>query len=588
MFQPIRHTIAPGSVKLQVSLQDQNGSVVVSRTFGLPLTMGNRNMVPISSASNSFINPNTGQLEKFYIVTCVTRSITSPQINRYDTWYLIIDQNLGNYYLGTYRATSSYLSPATPTSTFTRDVCAVETKNGIAFALTGMYLSGGENPDPIGITTTPRTMFIVEIDENGNIASDREYQATDAATNLQVDNFFVNRIIELPNSLAPNDGYMIGGTMRGSIVNFVNAYFGLRVDNSLATLSFASKELSNSQSILSIGDFIFDNNTQEVRIIGTITNAESVNHAYFADKMINVSLPIINLYSDLWNGSPDVFGMFNLPASDLEGYPKVGSLNPEYDARNTVTGSLREGGTFNGTLFTPVLFNVRYDDVSLDNWTTNQAPDIFTYYRIFGSNPGTNYYNALNYNHPWFPDHCSYLFDYTNQQYLLGGLTHDPNAIFPDDYPVLNLTDNQYFNECMFEPKAFTPMLVQLNNVTSTLNINDLPPISSFADDQQLVLYTWFNDNVDIDCIQQQNFKNIRNSNLIKLFSKEKSGLYEFETITGIFTQLDIFDIQGKKIGCQHERNSKISIDLTSFPKGLYLVRLQFESGEIQTFKLTN
>ncbi|HAD34158.1 MAG TPA: hypothetical protein DCF44_06630 [Chitinophagaceae bacterium] len=88
--------------------------------------------------------------------------------------------------------------------------------------------------------------------------------------------------------------------------------------------------------------------------------------------------------------------------------------------------------------------------------------------------------------------------------------------------------------------------------------------------------------------MQQQNFKNIRNSNLIKLFSKEKSGLYEFERITGIFTQLDIFDIQGKKIGCQHERNSKISIDLTSFPKGLYLVRLQFESGEIQTFKLTN
>ncbi|QLH46433.1 MAG: hypothetical protein HWD58_12855 [Bacteroidota bacterium] len=37
MFQPIRHNNAPGSVKLQVSLQDQNGVVVISRTFGLPL-----------------------------------------------------------------------------------------------------------------------------------------------------------------------------------------------------------------------------------------------------------------------------------------------------------------------------------------------------------------------------------------------------------------------------------------------------------------------------------------------------------------------------------------------------------------------
>ncbi|QLH46432.1 MAG: hypothetical protein HWD58_12850 [Bacteroidota bacterium] len=163
-------------------------------------------------------------------------------------------------------------------------------------------------------------MFIAEIDENGSIVNDREYQVTDAATSLEVDNFFVNRIIELPSSLSPNDGYLIGGTMRGSIANYANAYYCLRVDNSLSTISFTSKELSNSPSILSIGDFLYDNNADEVKIIGTRTNAESADHGYFVDKMTNVSLPMINLYSDLWNGLPDVFGMFDLPASDLEGF----------------------------------------------------------------------------------------------------------------------------------------------------------------------------------------------------------------------------------------------------------------------------
>ncbi|QLH46431.1 MAG: hypothetical protein HWD58_12845 [Bacteroidota bacterium] len=176
----------------------------------------------------------------------------------------------------------------------------------------------------------------------------------------------------------------------------------------------------------------------------------------------------------------------------------------------------------------------------------------------FGSNPGTTYHAALGYSKPWFPDHCSYLFDYTNQQYLLGGLTHDPNALYPDDYPVLNLTSNVYFNECMFEPKAFTPVLAQLNNVTTTLNISDLPPISSNSDNQQLILYTWFNDNVEIDCIQQQNFRNSANSNTIKLYNKNESGLYEIETTSGIFTQIDVLDIHGKTIGFQKTEIQKL------------------------------
>ncbi|MFZ4752739.1 MAG: T9SS type A sorting domain-containing protein [Chitinophagaceae bacterium] len=586
MFQPIRHTNAPGSVKLQLSLLDQDGVVVVSRTIGLPLALGNRDMVPISSASNSYINPNTGQTERFYIVTGVTRSITAQQLTRYDTWYLILDQNVANFYLGTYRTISSVLSGATPTSTFTTDVCAVETKNGIAFALTGMYLAGGNNPDPVGSSATPRTMFIAEINENGVVVNDQEYQTWDFSNSLQVDNLFVNRIIELPSNLAPNDGYVIGGSMRGNTLAPL-AFFYLRVDNGLTNLSFSIKEDINSLSYLAIGDLLYDANNDEVRIIGTSTNLDANSHAYFADKMVNVSSPGINLYSDSWNGVPDIMGIFSLPPSDLEGYPKIGSLNPEYDTRNTVTGSLREGGTFNGTLFTPVLFDVRYDDVSLDNWTTNQAPDIFTYYRIFGSNPGTNYYNALNYNQPWFPDHCSHLYDYTTQQYLLGGLTHDPNLIFPDDYPVLNLTDNQYFNECMFEPKAFTPMLTQLTPI-GNISIFDFDPAFSATNFHQWIYYTWFNDNVEVDCITQQNFKSNLVSVSTELYTLGTSGLYEIGNKETIISKIEILNIHGQTLLCSSPKDAKVKIDISSYPKGLYFLKASMADGKHEIYKLYN
>lgn len=586
MFQPIRHTNAHGSVKLQLSLLDQNGDVVVSRTIGLPLALGNRDMVPIASASNSYLNPNTGQIERFYVVTGVTRSITSQQLTRYDTWYLVLDQNVANFYLGTYRTISSVLSGATPTSTFTTYVCAVETKTGIAFALTGMYLSGGNNPDPVGGSATPRTMFIAEIDENGIVVNDQEYQTWDIANTAQINNLFVNRIIELPSTMTPNDGYLIGGSMRGNTLA-PSAFFYLRVDNGLTNLSFSIKEESNSSGYMTLGDLLYEPNYDEVRIIGTLTNVESNSHAYFADKMINISNPGINLYSDSWNGVPNTIGIFNLPPSDLDEYPKVGSLNTEFDEKCTITGSLREGSTFNGTLLTPILFNVRYDNTSLDYWTTNQAPDIFTYYRIFGSNPGTTYHNALNYNQPWFPDHFSYLYDYNNQQYLLGGLTHDPNSTFPDDYPVINLTSNVYFNECLFEPKAFTPMLLPLTPI-GNFSIFDFDPTFSSTDFQQWIYYTWFNDNVEVDCITQQNFKSEIDSESIKLYTLETPGLYELKSTKSKISRIEIMNIHGLTLFSITPSSDKSKIDISNYPKGLYILKTSRTFGKQEIFKINN
>ena len=576
IFQPLEDN---SDNRLQVTLTDNSGAVVNTRTYELP---GNEDMIPNAAAYNSD--------SKLYIVSGVCRSFSNFNIK--SSWYMLLDQDL-NFIACKQFAIQSAFPFSTPPpsagdqSTFVTDVCPVLFENGVDFAFTGVVLNNSSDPD-IGVANpADRMVFIAKLDASTVQISDwREYYISINAMNA-TRYTYPSRITEIGSANNSYPGYVIGGTTMLTIGGSGAPAFYMRTDNALTTVELRHIEDNSpglNYGVFAVGDLFYDNNVQEVYIAGTITFDNTTNEGlYFFDKLDNVTAGInTDSYISTWGNA---VGAFRLPLQDLNGYPKVGRIsNAGTQNYSVITAVIYENfpGPWATTLKIPHVMRVDYADAALASWTgAGQNSQIDLYPRQIYGNIPLAYYNAHNYSSPWYPNHTSQQHYETSDMYALAGLSDDP-ASNPGDYLCMNMTHLISDNTCnQFQQNATKELISVLPNPIFPSVVQNL--IDEVV--VNLAFPNWATPTSN-DCISQLSFRENKVTSINPGYWFHEGKLFRqisFEEETG-FT---VFSADGRKIQAGLWPMGSSSIEFNDLPVGLHFVQVH-HLGKSHVIKVIN
>lgn len=450
VFQPIDNA---GITDLQVNIMDDNGSLQSSRIYQIDNSNSflSQDFIPVAAAYN--------ELTEEY---CIAGVVQTGSLCDYSTWVGVFDENLSLIDFRLMDVQTSTFASANLNSCFVTDICPVYTHpNGVDFALTGVLIDGGDNPAPAkslfgSPTIIDKRLFLVEFETNSLLfQTATELELIDQSQAIADKASFPSRIIEIPD-INNTGGYLIAGSTSYQLPNtpYDLSLFYLRVNfnGTIDDIQQRQQNILTSSHLLNffIGDLKYDFSTDEVRVAGSIRDLEGTENGFFADKLTGVTAnTIIVLYSDTWNGTPQL-GIFEIPASPLLGWVKVGRMSNQIDERNVITATLLENGSSatNQTMKLPMMFSILYDDFNLNNWLTAQIPNIYWYKRWATSSGPVQYYTGLDYTSQWYPNHYSFPLDESNavQSFVHGTYCSNTGG----DHLVITQTDNYNQNSCSF------------------------------------------------------------------------------------------------------------------------------------------
>ncbi|HAD33081.1 MAG TPA: hypothetical protein DCF44_01005 [Chitinophagaceae bacterium] len=331
VFQPIDNA---GITDLQVNIMDDNGSLQSSRIYQIDNSNSflSQDFIPVAAAYN--------ELTEEY---CIAGVVQTGSLCDYSNWVGVFDENLSLIDFRLMDVQTSTFASANLNSCFVTDICPIYTHpNGVDFALTGVLIDGGDNPAPSkslfgSPTIIDKRLFLVEFETNSLLfQTATELELLDPMLSPIEKESFPSRIIEIPN-LNNTGGYLIAGNTSYQTANtpYDLSLFYLRVDfnGTVADLQQRQQNILTSSHLFNffIGDLKYDFSTDEVRVAGSIRDLEGTENVFFADKLTGVTANTnIVLYSDTWNGTPQL-GIFEIPASPLLGWVKVGRISRQID-----------------------------------------------------------------------------------------------------------------------------------------------------------------------------------------------------------------------------------------------------------------
>jgi hypothetical protein len=569
VFQPVQWG---GVNEMQMHLIREDGVKFFSRRLEISASNGftSTDFIPIAASYN--------EVEDLYCVTGVVQSGTA--WNDYTTWVGILDEDLNPILWQILEIQTTTFSLTQPNSTFVTDVCPVYDGQGFCFAFTGLLLESGQNASPIYKNFTPpddKRIFITALTSGTYFFTPIGEYSFAVGLGTAVDKeYFPSRIIEIPNT-GGNGGYLVAGNVKFEPAPNANqlAAFYLRTDYQLNILDAQSRKLNTNGLIgsLFIGDIKYDPVPDEVYVAGSIHRLEDAVHSFFADKLENVvNTTSINLFSDTWNGTPQL-GALEVPVNPLFGWTKVGRIDEVNDGYNVITSAIYENGNYTNTQKLPTLFEIRYDDNSLNNWTSGgQNPSIHYYPRLYGTNAPVQYFSGIDYTSQWYPNHSSHPLDAVAGEYILGGFGIYPSGSGVDHLAVLK-TDNTYDNDC-------SHFNIDCNQVffpteDNLLQASVIPGASIF----QFQIIVVDNSTVTVDeydCLNHS-FKGI----VPEMKLVNQSGIIQVKNMNNTM-HYELISSQGARIK-EGDLYPEEKINLSELPRGIYFIKF-----DKQVFKVQN
>ncbi|MBL7755448.1 MAG: T9SS type A sorting domain-containing protein [Chitinophagaceae bacterium] len=565
VFQPV--TNALGINDLQVNILDDLGNLQASKIYQIDVSNAfiGRDFVPIAAAYND--------ITQKYVVAGV---VETGNLNEYSTWLGLFDNNLNVIDFQYVDIQTNTFSSANLNSNLVTDVCpSYDNPNGFDFILTGVLTDGGMNPAPIGSTGGSATilnkrLFVVGFESSTFFfGSPTEYEFTLNGIPVNKE-YFPSRILEIPNS-NNTGGYLIAGNTRnetGGQTGYDLSLFYLRLDYNLNVMDAQQREqivAASSQPLnFFIGDMIYDGAQDEIRIAGSYRNFGSENYGFFADKLVDVTANSnLILFSDTWNNSSQI-GILEIPSIPLIGWTKVGRISNQIDERNIITACVLENSapSTNQTMKLPLLFNFRYNDASMNNWTTAQDMNVFWYKRWASSNGPVHYYSGYDYSSQWYPSHCSFPRNESPavQSFVLGTYSTNSNV----DHLTITQTDLYSQNACSENSSEGIHFLIPLLGNSMTTSVIPVSLTQSLI----IILNITANQIDEYECDSQNPFR--PNKVDIKI---QQSG--DVVRISGLEKEVDytIYSLSGSKIQCGRVMpNNQISVGQLS--SGMYLLEV--------------
>ncbi len=583
IFQPLHNGT---DHNLQVTLIDGFGNIQrndLYEYFG-------KDLIPNAAA----YNPNI----QTYVVTGTCTGFTN--VGAYNSWYMLFDQDLNLLNANYFDLLSSNSLPiifGAGAGTFVTDVCPViNPLSGPHFAFTGLLLEGGDNPNPRpdinNNQPTNRVMFIATLDAvNAVILDKHEYYFDQSGANATQFSY-PSRITEINNTgFNAINGFLVAGTTSNVGVTDASRFFYLRTAINLQI--YAHKVIDDNtpfvdDNIFAVGDLYNTGpSTDEIHVAGTIT-ALNGTHSYFFDKLWNLNSPV-SVLSYLENWPPAVpanvqMGIFRLNNQRLGGYPKVGRVTTPFSDISVITGSFCRNlfyqfNNFYSTLL-PNTFEVNYTNNALNNWLNplNQNTSFDLYPRLYGVLGPVPYYLAHSFESPWYPNHKSFLYNFNDRLFLLGGLGLDNNNA--GDYVVANLADRPGTNACLMDNDLatadFFPVSVaQFNAIYDAIMGSVESPI---AITQPAITLPVFDDCLNGAFL----FKNTETESGVKNDKHYQLEIGNEQLLFNCFSgayDLTVYNSIGEKL-ISYQTKGKSEIDLSHLPSGLYFLRILQSNGK--------
>ena len=175
----------------------------------------------------------------------------------------------------------------------------------------------------------------------------------------------------------------------------------------------------------------------------------------------------------------------------------------------------------------------------------------------------------------------------------LGNLLHQAE-ILNNNY--LSMTEVSYDNKLLYmtniyeNDEIFNTYLFKFNsNLLSDTNYNGQFVYDSLCP-YQITNDTIIQDNCGLIVGENEDYLNFLNDYKLNVYPNPTSGLFRITNEARGFDEsiIEIFDIKGNKIKSLHFKENKytISIDASSWPKGIYVVSVLYNAGKLETSRV--
>lgn len=582
---------------IQITLVDETG--IVKRSFVAfdDITAGN--YVPTCAAYN-------GRTNEYCIAGIVNNFFTTPDLG---SWFLFLDADLdviSGYNCGLDLTGASILDM----NMFVTDITSMEgvSSSGLGdFAYVGVGGSAGD-PGPTTNTTTVQKRMCIGYASSSGMGNGITYDFTDPTyllpAHLENDQYFPTRIIELP--IGSNDGgFIVCGAGPEDQLNpntpFPNpkrpTTFFLRTDYQFGATALNDLQLFsalNYNRVFYGSDLYFDPAQNEVWFAGVQNGSNDGEHCFIYQKLYDFGTPGLHIYPTLGSASIN-FG--TMIPWDETGMLDVAKIMPTDDqdigaiASNYFECSFYPSVSSFPSITFPMMNRINFNYVYLDNFTTYQPTDLYTYPRVLGNNGLGNFFPFLDYTQRHYPSHTAHqreLYGLGVSNYVLGATSVDPTNIpTGKDFPVLDMVTDAIpymYNSCNMDIKELTPGITVLNlyppsQILHTASVLTIDNLNLNIIDVPTVEY--------LECQGMSDFKNETESENSLTIVKLSHGFnLQSEIQNGHYF---IYNMLGQEVANGNYDLGYNYLSMTNYPIGVYVIKfLDRNNRLIQTAKFIN